>query len=254
MRKTSKNWMLFLAGIAMMVNTTSCLDHVGDDNHHPYYGYYTVTGSMDTEYVLYGDEGDLLHLDPVSVYKLCGKEGLKDAKRVYIEFTVNQSDIRESANGQTECFGVQITEYGKLRCYNPISLTTADSLKVTSKDSIQDFTLGTPWLANGYINTPWSGFYSKDKFGETIFPTISMVYDESKLSNDTIAFTLYYNRHDSTPTINSYYTDYALYCYDIAELMATIPGEDSLYLSIQTPKGKPITGRFARKSLKHPQE
>jgi len=245
-----KHFSTLLGMLILLGGMTSCLDNI--ENDIIYYDYCTITGSMDSEYVIYSDTGDELHPNMTSVYDYTNGKGFGTARRALMQFTYKEKNIINRADGSAAIYGMEVKYGVEVTCSEPLSATKAAELGVTDKDSITDFSLGSIWMSNGFLNAYWEGYYSKDKNGYAIMPTLSLVYDEKTLNGDSLKFTIYYNRHDSVNAPNYYNSGEQVSSYDIVDLIESLPASDSIVLTVQKPEGIASNAKFARKDIKHP--
>ena len=221
---------------------TSCVDD--DDNTLYYSDYCTITGSMTEGYTLYSDAGDVLIPDLTSIYSSYGVNGFGTRRRGFFQFSFDKNNVSERADGRSTYRQMSLLFAQGLNCKEPITLSQADSLHVSDADSIWSFTPGSVWLTRGFLNVTWHGYYSIVG-GVAMGPTLHLVYDPSLIATDSIGFTMYYNRHDTQPSTD----DNSLTlvdCFDVSGLVASIPGSDSITVSVCIPDGTPVSSRIAR--------
>lgn len=250
-----KHFSILLGMLAMLGGMTSCLkdnDDNNDEGKQILYDYCTIiTDSLDN-CTIYSDLGIEIHPTAESVDKQTDGKGFGDNRRAWMLFTFKSEDVINQDNGKTIINNAIYQSGEMVSCKEPISLSEANTLGVTNKDSIWDFTLGNLRFVNGFLNAFWDGYYSLDKKGKNIRPTLHLVYDENKINSDSIHFTIYYNRHDSINAKNSNKAWDQIDCFDLVNLVKSLPASDSIVLSVKTPTGKPQTAKLPRSKVAYP--
>lgn len=231
---------------------SSCLENKDNfDDLARLYDLCTITQNGG-EYTIYSDMGFEIHPTQASVSKNTGDKGFGDIRRALMYFSYNPENLKTFENGQFVISNATYESGEALPCREPLALSKADSMGVTSKDSITDFTLKKINMVNGFLNTFWDGYYSINKYKIAVRPTLQLVYDPSKISADTIDFTLYYNRHDSINASKDFKAWDQIDCFDIVDLVKGLPSSDSVVISVKPYNGKPESRKFARTQICHP--
>lgn len=247
-----KHFSILLGLFSLLGGATSCLGNAEVNETGHYTDIFTVSGSLEDGYLFYGDSGNDFIPSATSVYNITDNNGFGKARRLYMYFTYNNDNIKtDPTSGKTVFKDADIQSYSVLPCKEPLSLTAADSLLVTSKDSTWDFSLNNVFLSNGFLNVFWNGYCSVNKAGKDIRPTLQLVYDD-KNESDTVKFTVYYNRHDTLNAPSYKYPSEMIDCFDLVPFVKSLPASDSIIMSIKTEKSNSRVAKFARKWFSYP--
>jgi len=225
---------------------SSCLsDDDTTENTYTAYGYYTITGSMTSGYTLYGDTGGKLIPTNESVANLTNSTGFGNHTRALLYFQYKPSQI---SSDQKTITGATLYDGRYLDELNLLTLEGANNALVTSADSTFQITeFMDTWAYRGYLNTVVNGIYSTVN-GVNIKPTVNLVYDPAKITENAITFDLYYNRHSNQNATSSgplyFYTSYFL--DDIEE---QIPGTGNVTITINCDNGTTKTLTVSRENF-----
>ena len=224
-----------IASVTVISSFTSCLSGDTSENTYTTYDYFTITGNATQGYTLYSDNNTIIIPDLQSITTPLGADGFGSHHRAMLSFSYKQNQI--SADGN-QLNGATLTGYTYFIESDPLTLAEADSLGVTSADSIVSLTdLGEPWVIRGYFNVSVLGYY-----GSQIVPSLRLVYDPATIQENTIAVSLYYNPRATTLS----YSGTLYYAYPFSQLAALVPGNDVINVIVQTPGHEDQTIKAAR--------
>lgn len=247
-----KHFSILMSVLTILGGTTSCIDKENGEDSQYVYDYCTILAndSSNLVYTIYSDMGYEIHPTMESVSEKTEGKGFGNSSRGLMYFTFKREDITSPTADKVIINNAQYEFGTAIPCKEPISLRVADSLGVTNKDSIFEFTLGELSIINGFLNAEWNGFYSiKNK--KEIAPTLHLVYDEKQLNADSLNFTIYYNRHDSinAPKDNKAWNRD---CFDLVNFVKSLPASDSIVIGIKTPTEKARYAKIARTKIAYP--
>ena len=213
---------------------TSCLESDDDsENTYTAYGFYTITGSLTSGYILYSDTGGKVIPSISSVNELTEAQGFGFHTRAMFYFKYKESQI--SADGMS-ITDAELYDGRYLDELYPMSLQKADANLVTAEDSIFQVTeFMDTWAYRGYLNTVVNGPYSSVN-GVSLKPTINLVYDPASITENAITFDMYYNRH-SSKTAPSNGPVYFYNSYYLNDLDGLIPGNGNVTITIKCNDG-----------------
>lgn len=218
---------LYPLSVCLLMGTTltGCLDEDDPDNSEKILYAYMTVGDQDADnvYTLYADGGGIIYPTPASVYALTESySGLSDIERCYFGMTYQKENYSTDGNGNMIVRNATL-KYGITIPVDTImSAEMADSLKVTSSDSLyQASDWEGFWGYRGYLTATMNLGYSYNSSG-TIEPTVTMVCDS--IRTDSLFVTLCYNRHASV----SYGTSTFIRSYSLNRFEGKIPGTDSI--------------------------
>ncbi len=225
---------------------SSCLsDDDATENTYTAYGYYTITGSMTSGYTLYSDTGGKLIPTTESVSNLTNSAGFGSHTRALFYFQYKPSQI---SSDQKTITGASLYDGRYLDELYPLTLEGANNALVTSEDStFQVIDLMDTWAYRGYLNTVVNSVYSTVN-GVNIKPTVNLVYDPEKISENAITFDLYYNRHSNQNATSGgpiyFYTSYFLNAIE-----EKIPGTGNVTVTINCDNGTTKTLTVSRENF-----
>ena len=226
---------------------TSCLgDSDEDENTYTAWGYYTITGNYSSSYTLYSDMGGKVIPTMSSVSQLTNNEGFGNHSRAMLYFRYKPTQV--SADEKT-ITGAELFDGRYFDEYYPMSQEQANNAKVTDPDSIFQFReLMDIWAYRGYLNAVVEAPYSYVN-GTNIKPTVYLVYDPASITENSITFNFYFNRHsDKTAPSNGpvyFYTSFYLNLVD--EL---VPGNGDVNITVKYNDGSSKQTKVSRENLR----
>lgn len=228
-----KLFKIFLCAAFAAITLTSCLGDDDTENTYTAYGYYTIVGSQTTGYTLYSDTGGKVIPSSTSVYDVTGGHGFGNHTRALFYFNYKPSQVSQD---QSTITGADLYDGRYFDELKPLSLAEAETALVNSTDSVFQYqSLVDAWAYRGYLNTVVNGQYSQVNT-VSIMPTVNLVYDPASITDNSITFDIYYNRHTAQDA--AAYGPVNLYTsYFLDDLDALIPGSGDVRVILRGKDG-----------------
>lgn len=210
---------------------------------------FMTISKIDGKDVLFMDGGGILLPSKQSVDGITDNKGFGDNKRAYIyfdyyekELTYSETNKEYTVNNGDITFG-RYVDMGEIK-----TRVDAEDCKLFEPDSVYKLdSFKQLWVYRGYLNITGLGSYVT-KNGTSVRPTLTLVYEPSEISENSIKFYALFNRHASKDAIS--YSNYELLdSFDITGFSSIIPGTDSVSVSVEAEGQKTLSYKFARKDF-----
>lgn len=235
--KKTKNIFMAMAMACVAFCLTSCLN---DDEPRNYLRGHFVIEGINPNYTLYSNDGFVVELSPSSVTSATSGSGFGNNKRGCFDISFETKDVKviTAGNGKKETHVSNATLMGGsfVTILSPMSWASCTDRNITTPDSIftvdkfNDF-----WYHRGYLNLIITAPYSV-KGNSVVFPTMNLAYKPEDVKENSIKFTLLYNRHtEKTGSVSAMQGSFVT-AYSMHSLSDIVPGNDSISVSVVSDK------------------
>lgn len=231
-----------MAGMYLMSSCTS------GENKYSAYGYYTITGNMQTGYVLYQDGGGKLVPTEASVNSLTNGKGFDKIERGIFGFSYVEADLSDDKNTIT---GAELFSGESISVLSAITTDAAEEKNVLHPDSSFIVTnVSGAWAYRGYLTIIYTASYAwNEKHNGYLYPSMDFVYDADKQEYNELNLSFYHNEHRSKSETPAAQMNFAT-SLRLEPFQSLVPGSDSVKVNI-TFSGitKPVSLKVARKDF-----
>lgn len=224
----------------------SCLKNSDDNNTRFLSGYFTIDGNVQEGYTLYQDGGGIVKPSTSNIISEVGENGFGNNERALMTISFVGPNMKPFDDGvMITDAKLQSGQY--LQTNMPISLAEAEAKGITMSDSsfaINKFS--DIWIYRGFVNV-FINANAAIKDNKIVVPDVNLVYDEEKIEENKIDFTVLFNRRAEKETNSSAVeVSNSFQLYRIADL---IPGNDSIAITIHAEGAKPQNFKIGRLDL-----